>query len=511
MQVMKKLLQYTLLFLMGIQILMGGAYIVLNIGKTQQFMESIRLFGLGEQLVSDGYTGILYSALLWLCHILSGGAYAVYANGITTIPFSAFISVLQLVCFAAATWYFLGVWMEYGWKKAVCTAYLLTVPFLLQMHLAVLPWSLGLSAVEVMLGGFLRLVRQGNPADKEIEEPASRMDREKNTEQKKNTAQTDGKKDILCMSLGLMAAGLIRVDLFWICGLFLLCALSLLFIKKETRESAMASGENQWEEQGKEQSKEQSREQCRRQWKKLWLVFFLVEIAVFTVNRVTYVPQEDRIQNSFQASMVSRFVWPNFATNYYFWSDEVKEAISLEDAVKICQREDALESFFGPVMEQKYGYQKAKSLYLEMAYQCFMDRTKEEILMLAEDIKDYILIPFTVERNLSGEGTSLTAWNYGRMQEHAPWLVKYYYRYSLLVLPVMLLISIVVSMARMSWKINFRFNKIQIRVIRYLVGFGIWYGLWFAMASNKPIDYKLVLPVVFIWYLLGISGVVEKK
>ena len=508
---MKKLLQYTLLFLMGIQILMGGAYIVLNIGKTQQFMESIRLFGLGEQLVSDGYTGILYSALLWLCHILSGGAHAVYANGITTIPFSAFISVLQLVCFAAATWYFLGVWMEYGWKKAVCTAYLLTVPFLLQMHLAVLPWSLGLSAVEVMLGGFLRLVRQGNPADKEIEEPASRMDREKNTEQKKNTAQTDGKKDILCMSLGLMAAGLIRVDLFWICGLFLLCDLSLLFIKKETRESAMASGENQWEEQGKGQSKEQSREQCRRQWKKLWLVFFLVEIAVFTVNRVTYVPQEDRIQNSFQASMVSRFVWPNFATNYYFWSDEVKEAISLEDAVKICQREDALESFFGPVMEQKYGYQKAKSLYLEMAYQCFMDRTKEEILMLAEDIKDYILIPFTVERNLSGNGTSLTAWNYGRMQGHAPWLVKYYYRYSLLVLPVMLLISIVVSMARMSWKINFRFNKIQIRVIRYLVGFGIWYGLWFAIASNKPIDYKLVLPVVFIWYLLGISGVVEKK
>lgn len=484
---------------------------VLNIGKTQQFMESIRLFGLGEQLVSDGYTGILYSALLWLCHILSGGAHAVYANGITTIPFSAFISVLQLVCFAAATWYFLGVWMEYGWKKAVCTAYLLTVPFLLQMHLAVLPWSLGLSAVEVMLGGFLRLVRQGNPADKEIEEPASRMDREKNTEQKKNTAQTDGKKDILCMSLGLMAAGLIRVDLFWICGLFLLCAVFLLFIKKETRESVMASGENQREEQGKEQSKEQSREQCRRQRKKLWLVFFLVEIAVFTVNRVTYVPQEDRIQNSFQASMVSRFVWPNFATNYYFWSDEVKEAISLEDAVKICQREDALESFFGPVMEQKYGYQKAKSLYLEMAYQCFMDRTKEEILMLAEDIKDYILIPFTVERNLSGEGTSLTAWNYGRMQEHAPWLVKYYYRYSLLVLPVMLLISIVVSMARMSWKINFRFNKIQIRVIRYLVGFGIWYGLWFAMASNKPIDYKLVLPVVFIWYLLGISGVVEEE
>ena len=116
MQVMKKLLQYTLLFLMGIQILMGGAYIVLNIGKTQQFMESIRLFGLGEQLVSDGYTGILYSALLWLCHILSGGAHAVYANGITTIPFSAFISVLQLVCFAAATWYFLGVWLVYGWK-----------------------------------------------------------------------------------------------------------------------------------------------------------------------------------------------------------------------------------------------------------------------------------------------------------------------------------------------------------------------------------------------------------
>ena len=91
MQVIKKLLKDTLLFLMGIQILFGAVYMVFSMGSAQQFMESIRLFGLGEQFVSDGYTGILYSALLWFCHILSGGRQALFANGITTIPFSAFI------------------------------------------------------------------------------------------------------------------------------------------------------------------------------------------------------------------------------------------------------------------------------------------------------------------------------------------------------------------------------------------------------------------------------------
>ena len=459
MQVIKKLLKDTLLFLMGIQILFGAVYMVFSMGSAQQFMESIRLFGLGEQFVSDGYTGILYSVLLWFCHILSGGGQALFANGITTIPFSAFISVFQLVMAAAATWYFLGVWMKHGWQKGICVAYLLTVPFLLQMHLSVLPWSLALSAVEVMLGGLLRVL---------------------------STAE---RRDILAMLLGYMAAGLIVIDLFWICGLFLLAALLFLCFKRNSGKALKTVDLD--EKAGK------AKYACRQ----LWLVFLLVSVAVFTINRVTYVAQNDRIQNSFQASMVSRFVWPNFATNYYFWSDEVKDAISLEDAVTICQREDALESFFGPVMEQKYGYEKAKSLYLQMAYQCFMDRTREEITMLAEDIKDYLLIPFTVDRNLSGDGTSLTAWNYGRMQLMAPQLVKYYVRYSLMVLPIMMLFSVIIVLSDF---VKIRFNK-----WKYLVGFGVWYGLWFAMASNKPIDYKQVLPVLFLWYLIGICGVVD--
>jgi len=350
------------------------------------------------------------------------GTYQQFSEGIGPIPFSAFLYLCQFGTGVGSAWYFLNVLSvrKTGakMKRPLClltVLYLNTVPFILQMHMSGLSYSLGLSIFLVLMG----------------------------------LAFSDRKK-----------------------------------------EDAAASGT----------------------WKKsLFLRMAGVLFAMFFLNEVVKPACEDlvsvqttghkieRIQNSFGAAMVSRFVWPDFATNYYFWSDEVKAAMSLEDAVHICQREEAVENYFGPLMEKAYGKKKANQLYLQMAGRCFMDRTRDIATAITTDFADYVMIPFTIERNLSGEGTSLTAWNYSRMKACAPDLVKYYFRYSLAMLPLLLLGSLLISWEKMSSE------------MKALIGVVLGYALWYTMRSNKPIDYKVVLPIIFIWYLLAVWGIWKQE
>lgn len=353
--------------------------------------------------------GILYIGV-------SFGTYQQFSEGIALIPFSAFIYVLQIMAGLASTWYFLSViyFRRTGektckWLCLLLTLFLNTIPFVLQMHMALLSYSFGLSIFLVLLG--IAFSKKDN----------------------------DGK---IYHRLG------IRIALVFVC----------MFLLNEIVKPACED-----------------------------------LISIKTTGK-----EIERIQNSFGAAMVSRFVWPDFATNYFFWSDEVKAAMSLDDAVHICQREDAVENYFGPLMEKAYGEKKANQLYLEMAKRCFMDRTKAILTEIVNDFTDYALIPFTIERNLEGDGTSLTAWNYGRMKACAPELIRYYFRYSLYILPVMLLGTVMISFGKVSGE------------VKALAGTVIMYALWYTLRSNKPVDYKLVLPIVFIWYLLAVWGAMKK-
>jgi len=362
--------------------------------------------------------GILYIAK-------SFGTYQQFSEGIVLIPFSAFIYPLQILAGLASTWYFIAV--IYRRKNGVAldkrlgflvTAFLNTIPFVLQMHMALLSYSFGLSVFLGLMGLAF------------------------SNEKKSESEEGEKKRPKLWNSL------LLRVMLVFAC----------MFLLNEVVKPACEDA-----------------------------------ISVKTTGK-----KIERIQNSFGAAMVSRFVWPDFATNYFFWSDEVKAVMSLDDAVHICQREEAVENYFGPLMEKAYGEKKANRIYLQMAKRCFMDRTKTIVTEIAKDFVDYTMIPFTVEKNLEGEGTSLTAWNYGRMKECAPGLVMYYFRYSLYILPILLLGSLLVCYEKMSSE------------VKALAGTAVIYALWYTLRSNKPIDYKLVLPIIFIWYLLAVWGLMKQ-
>ena len=103
----------------------------------------------------------------------------------------------------------------------------------------------------------------------------------------------------------------------------------------------------------------------------------------------------------------------------------------------------------------------------------------------------------------------MTAWNYGRMKAHTPVLVKYYYRYGSFELPFLLLGSFLL------W--TFGGTGHMRRILRqrpaggnYILFTVLLYTVWYTVRSNFPIDYKMALPILFIWYLLSVAGLMEE-
>lgn len=114
---------------MGVQISMGLAWLIYNIGGMQSFQESMALLA-GRASGTGMYSGVLYRALAaafssrpWILYGLQLAVAGWAAYGLTA-------------CFVAK---------EKRMLRLFCTLALITIPQAMQCHLAVLPWSLGTS------------------------------------------------------------------------------------------------------------------------------------------------------------------------------------------------------------------------------------------------------------------------------------------------------------------------------------------------------------------------------
>lgn len=430
---MRKTITWVLYILMGVQIVLGCAYFVCNFTVEQQFRENIRSF----------------------------------------LPMWA-VCLIQLFFAALSVWYVsgkFGVWRNKSLRVYVC-AFLLTVPYLLQMHMARLVWSAALSAFLWLFGLSAETVKSG-------------LTRQR----------------ILLLFAVWFLYGVVCPDGLWLGGILLGTA---AFWGRKKRKEHMPPAES-----------ERRREKSGR-------AFYLGAAAVLTagmilaansaLNRIF--PEERGMyrENTLGAAAVSRFVWPNFGKNYYFWSDEVKAVLSEYEAVQISQRVDLVGKEFFPRLEETYGKKKATVLCLEMGCRCLMDRTRETVLEIGRDLKDYCMLPFTIDRNLKGGGVSLTAWNYGRMREHTPILVKYYFRYGIFELPLLLLGSFLLCGFQKNDG-NSKFPGRRKLSVPWKILFmtAAFHAVWHTVRSNFPIDYKMALPILFIWYLTSVSGVLYQE
>ena len=87
----------------------------------------------------------------------------------------------------------------------------------------------------------------------------------------------------------------------------------------------------------------------------------------------------NRVRTDFSFVLLDRIVWPNMEANYPFFSEEIQNTISLEDAKLFDQHNNNVMYQLAPMVESKVGKKKAGDMYCEMAKVVFFHQTKKVI------------------------------------------------------------------------------------------------------------------------------------
>lgn len=434
---------------MTVQIVTGILWILCQFPAGLSFPESEYLLSVSETFVMDEYTGPLYPALIAGCRLITG---------VCGLPFAWLLYLLQIAAAFFSYKVFLGTLLKnteaQKWQVYFGSLYLMTVPLCVSWHVSLLPDSFLASAFLLLLAACIS---------------AARKERE------------DTRKDSLTVGILWAVMILLCPDGLWL-GLPAICCLLFWRIRRKNRKLTITAAV-------------------------LFLVFALAGVGI---NTAVQTPgSSGKIQRSLGASMVSRFVWPHFETNYFFWPEEVKEQMSIVDAWYISLYSQEVQEKFGPMIEEAYGRERAEELYLEMAKSCLQIRTREVLSEIGEDFKAYLLTPWQVLTQFRGEGLSFSGWNYEKMRSSYPKLSRWYMEYGLVSFRILFVLSAVSLIPGAVWK---KENKKENKKSRFwgvlpVIGAGVlWPALWYTMIGAGLMDYRNVMTGILLWYCVIIAA-----
>lgn len=357
---------------MGVQILLGLAWLMHNMGGLQNFQES-RLLLAGESAESGFYSGVLYRGLvsmlspcLWLLYGIQLTAAVGAAYGLTCCLFGREKKVLRLFCALA----------------------LVTFPQAMQCHLAVLPWSLGTSLLLVETALWRRawglLSGRGGEAAR----------------------GADGENGIPRAAVRLAVALLLG----WLL-LLLLLPLYACFALPLPGAFLWKLGKR-WGRKGR--------------MARVLTVLALVLCSI-TVNWGWNPVQWNR---KLSTAALSRTGWPYFQHTYQVFPQPLHDEIGLVIARDVSAYADGVERVLIPRLEELYGAGETSARLWELAGICLRDNLKADAKNVIWDMAAYHAAPPILAMQLKGRAyDSYSGVNYQQMKGRAPLLTRYYVTY----------------------------------------------------------------------------------
>lgn len=440
---MKKSIKGLAVIGMTVQIGLGLIWLCVNLFSMQEFSEAAEYIEVSRGFVLDEYIGILYPMLLFLLRFCFGEKLYLLVLYLLQAAVAFFCSCIFLHAIRG------DEGKVFAGKNVFGALYLLTIPFVMQLHLAVLPLSL-LSSLFLLLLGFGFKLCHGKT----------------------------GKKTKLLIGICILWAimSLLMPDYIWLGVLPLVWVVGLSFKKR-------------WA--GKEK-------------KFLLIGMVMALLVVISVNALTQQPgSRGKIQRTLGAAMVSRLAWPCLESNYFFWPEEVKTVMSQLQAREIDQYADNVKLVMGPLFEEAFGKEQANKYYWKMALRCVSDRTKEILPRIGEDFVSYLFTPFAVCYQLSGGGTSYSGWNYDRMWAQAKELTGVYVNYGLYSFFVGMAIVLIGALLKVidrkrlpAWNDG----------VCLCAACALFQSIWYTMSGTYMMDYKNVPVVMMLWYALMLLG-----
>ena len=363
------------LVVIAIQTLLGLGWILENILVLPDFAETKVLLNMSQTGVIDEYGGPLYVAVIstfrWLENLVG-------------IPFQIPIYLLQLMLAAYSVFAFArecgANWEKAKWMPYMVSAYVNSIPFLLQAHFAVLPYSASGSIFLLLLTELMTLCRGAKTRAVE---------------------QKDFLKKAVRVVLLWALSSLILPEYHWLSGLLVLFGLIYIGLCLPKLRGwcvlTVALGV-------------------------LWSGFLLVAF--------TQEGSRGRMQNTLEAQAARRLAWPDILRMYSFWEPEIIESFTIDEMAQISMVPERMEDLFGPRIEQIYGKEKANEIYKDMAVTALLVNTKEVLGQVLCDFGSYLCPPVAITLEGKGVGGTYTGHHYEKLQSQNVGLTNLYVEWS---------------------------------------------------------------------------------
>lgn len=455
-------LQAVLVCGMAVQILLGLAWLIKNMGGLQNFQESMVLLT-GEGQATGLYSGVLYRGLAGL---LSSHLWILYGIQLAAALAAGYGLTAGILHRGNRLWGILGALA------------LTTIPQALQCHLAVLPWSLGTSLFAGETALWLRQYRRY----------PGRTETESSSAGKEQASEAGNVREIRRLA-GMLAGWLLLLLILPIYAWFtlpLLAAALWQMRKGKGKKGVLA-------------------------WGLTVLLLFLGTVGVNCGFR----PADWNRQLA--AGALSRWGWPYFQDNYEAIPFPLHEDIGLVTAREVSAYADGVERVLIPKLEGQYGAEETTALLWELTGICLRENLKKDIKNVIWDMAAYHAAPPILAMQLRGRAyESFSGINYEQMKNRTPLLTRYYVTYGGRWWWMMLALAAVIWLSRpllygkcgglypAQRKLRSRLRDFAGRWLPVGIGTEMMI-LCFVFGGSGIMDYKKAVWVTILWYLPTLS------
>lgn len=446
MRQLKKVLSISVYAVMMIQIVLGIYWGIHNVTGIPSFGDTNEYLELSRTLLLDEYRPVLYPLILRFFTAL---------GEITGIEYQIMLYLVQAMCSLAAILYCVNTILKfvYGsqmgknrlWMTIFVSLYVWTIPMIQFMNFTVLTDSLANSALIVFLANAVIILFS----------------------EKVHIGV------YFSMSLAFVMQSLLRADRIYSCLITTIVILLLRIIMHK---------------------------KYRMQCLTAFLAVIICSVGMVKgVNLVTQTPGiHSRIQTSFAFVMLDRVVWPNMSANYEFFSDEIKNNITMEEAETFDSHNNNVMYQMAPLLEARVGHEKAEEYYLEMAKVVFEHQTKKVLLDIGEDISAMLCTPISSLLNAKKLCKKGDSWNITCMSNVTPELTKnynLYYLYSFWYLGV----TAILQNIRFSRKKKAGYTKKIFTALSPFITMSVILTLWFSVGDGAPPNDRYALIIYMTW------------
>ena len=445
----KKYSKYILLVLniiMSVQILLGCIWMGMNITNLPTFGDTVEYINLSQTLLLDEYRPVLYPLILRLFIRLAdvtGIAYQIplylFQTGISfAVIFYAVVKITQYMKYECSFY-----------QKLFVSLFFLTIPMITFMNFTVLTDSLANSSLVFLLIKLISICKE-------------------------DKIQL---KTCVALAFSLIIGSLLRADRVYSC----LFVVAIVFIAKI----------------------------CHNSKQRKQLIFAMIFICVSTIgivrgiNHVTQTPgRNGRIKTDLNFVLLDRIVWPNMAAHYNYFSDDIKDIVSYDDAVVFDSHNNNVMYQMASMLEQKVGKEKAGKIYREMAKVVWKHSHWKVLKDISEDILTMAATPISSLLHYYGVVEKNDSWNITCMSQKTPELTKIYDLYYLYTLLLMLLGNIIL-IAKFKYLNNLKY---LLKVIMPFVVMSAVITIWFSIGDGAPPNDRYALIIYILWSMIVLSG-----